>query len=72
MCPAEGQQSRFHVPHTHVYQFTRRRLQAGGRRPAGLALFPQTDPPLPVLQRDRADTAEEGEDKRLQTDNGSS
>lgn len=63
LCFPEGQFSWFHVPHSHVDRFARvDKLQAWGRGQAGVAVFPQTEPWLPVLQRDGVNTAEEGKE----------
>lgn len=66
----KGGQSWFHVPHNHADRFTRGKLQAWGRRPADLAIFAKTQPPLTVLQRDGVNAAEEGEQEKLLTVTG--
>lgn len=62
LCFLEGQSSQFHVPHNHVDRFANGKLQAWGRSQAGLAVFPQTEPSVPVLQRDGLNAAEEGKE----------
>ena len=62
LCFLEGQWSRIRVLHSHVDRFAGGKLQARGRGQAGLAVFPQTEPSFPVLQRGGVITAEEGKD----------
>lgn len=64
LCFLGGQSSSFHDPHSHVDRFARGKLHASGRSHVGLALLHQTEPSLPVLQRDCLDTAEEGKKYR--------